>query len=526
LTVNYIEPVNINGWPAVDTPTKKGFIIRAQINEDGTAYYVILADGEAAPTASEVEAGTASGGGGTLASGSFALTANTEGTAVIDTLNDNTEYDVYIVAKNSATILQSSAVKVDIATKRKSRTEPTPASVTTPAPTPTPIPMPTPIVEPLPNEILVTSTGVKGLFDNEYFNAPVNIKVIEGSATLDEYPIVNQTIVNEDGTHKLSFTNADGTINMSYNFTIDTISPEISGIVNGGEYNTDVTIQFNEGTANLNGNTFVSGSVVSEAGEYFLKVIDFAGNITEANFTIQKGKVIGISNGGVYEKSVSITIQYGEGYLNQKYVKGRFIVNEQGRHTLVVNYEDGRVETIYFEIVEKLPIAVDIPEDNVDNNSTMENLTLPQVLREINRDPRQHEFYPLVAKLMEKENDTGIKIFTNGLLVDFDLYNNVQPIIVNGRTLVPIRAVCENIDINVNWDEKARKVSLKVGHKSLEIVIDSKEAIVDGNSINLDVPPTIINGRTLVPLRFIAENFGYDVKWFDEGGKTRVVSLF
>jgi len=103
-------------WPKVDTQTTTGFTVRANTNEDGTAYYVVLADGATAPSAAEVKAGTAAGGGSALANGSISLTANNENTAAVTGLTAGTAYDVYFVAEDDVPNLQASPVKVDAST--------------------------------------------------------------------------------------------------------------------------------------------------------------------------------------------------------------------------------------------------------------------------------------------------------------------------------------------------------------------------------------------------------------------------
>jgi hypothetical protein len=103
-------------WPRVDTVGATIFTARARIDENGTAYYVVLADAAAAPSPAEVKAGTAAGGGPAIANGSMSLTANTENTAAVTGLTDSTAHDVYFVAQDAAANLQASPSKVDITT--------------------------------------------------------------------------------------------------------------------------------------------------------------------------------------------------------------------------------------------------------------------------------------------------------------------------------------------------------------------------------------------------------------------------
>ena len=109
-------PSWFSGWPKADNATSSGCTLRAQINERGTCYYVVLASGATAPDAAEVKAGTASGGAPATATGSIALSANAEGTATVTGLADNTAYDVYFVAQDVVPNTQPTPAKVSITT--------------------------------------------------------------------------------------------------------------------------------------------------------------------------------------------------------------------------------------------------------------------------------------------------------------------------------------------------------------------------------------------------------------------------
>lgn len=87
------------------------------------------------------------------------------------------------------------------------------------------------------------------------------------------------------------------------------------------------------------------------------------------------------------------------------------------------------------------------------------------------------------------------------------------PVIVDGRTLVPVRAISDAFGIDIDWDETERKVELKNAEKEISLYIDSKTAYVNGEKIELDVAPSIQNGRTMVPLRFISEALSYNVNY-------------
>jgi hypothetical protein len=111
-------------WPQAEALTPTSITVRAKTDEAGTAYYVVLADGASAPTSAQVKAGTDSSNAPASASGSLALTANTEATAPVGSLSPSTAYDVYFVAEDAVPNLQASPVLVDVTTLAPDTTAP------------------------------------------------------------------------------------------------------------------------------------------------------------------------------------------------------------------------------------------------------------------------------------------------------------------------------------------------------------------------------------------------------------------
>ncbi|QUI21730.1 N-acetylmuramoyl-L-alanine amidase [Vallitalea pronyensis] len=89
------------------------------------------------------------------------------------------------------------------------------------------------------------------------------------------------------------------------------------------------------------------------------------------------------------------------------------------------------------------------------------------------------------------------------------------------RTLVPVREVCESIQLGatVEWNGEKQEIYISYEDKFIVLKIDDKKAMVNQEEIVLDVPAKIIqdaskkHGKTMVPLRFVVETFGYDIKW-------------
>ena len=109
-----------------------------------------------------------------------------------------------------------------------------------------------------------------------------------------------------------------------------------------------------------------------------------------------------------------------------------------------------------------------------------------------------------------------IKVEVNGAAIDFAKYDNVTPYIESDYTLIPVRAIAENLGLIVDWDEKTRTVTAKNDDTEISLVIDSAEATVNGETKMLDIPARITDDRTFIPLRFVSESMGAQVNWEEE----------
>lgn len=90
---------------------------------------------------------------------------------------------------------------------------------------------------------------------------------------------------------------------------------------------------------------------------------------------------------------------------------------------------------------------------------------------------------------------------------------DVSATIINSRTMVPIRVVSEAFGYSVQWDDSQKKVTITgLGH-SIELFNGKSTAFVDGALMEIDAPPTIVQGTMLVPVRFIVESMGLNVLW-------------
>lgn len=110
----------------------------------------------------------------------------------------------------------------------------------------------------------------------------------------------------------------------------------------------------------------------------------------------------------------------------------------------------------------------------------------------------------------------------NAKLNTIDMVLDQPPTIINSRTLVPVRFIAEGFGAEVSWNPATREVTLVDGTTEIRLTIDSYVAYVNGERRVLDVAPTIINSRTMLPVRFISENLGATVGWDDATRKVTV----
>lgn len=118
----------------------------------------------------------------------------------------------------------------------------------------------------------------------------------------------------------------------------------------------------------------------------------------------------------------------------------------------------------------------------------------------------------LLALLLLTTTAGAVDLYVDTTKVETD----APPTVVDGRTLVPVRAIFESIGATVTWDAATSTATGIRGDVIVSIQIDNTTAYVNGEPRTLDVPAQLINNRTMVPARFISESMGCDVTWHQE----------
>ncbi|AOT68680.1 copper amine oxidase N-terminal domain-containing protein [Geosporobacter ferrireducens] len=121
--------------------------------------------------------------------------------------------------------------------------------------------------------------------------------------------------------------------------------------------------------------------------------------------------------------------------------------------------------------------------------------------------------YPDI-KILPIEN-----IVSKNMKMKFD----IPPVIKDGRTLIPVRALTEAFGATVNWNSDTKEVTIIKGDGEIILKIDSKIAYVNGQEVAIDAPAEIVNKRTVIPLRFIVESLGLTVDWDEEAETIEII---
>lgn len=108
-----------------------------------------------------------------------------------------------------------------------------------------------------------------------------------------------------------------------------------------------------------------------------------------------------------------------------------------------------------------------------------------------------------------RERERPISIVVNGKKIDFDQ----PPVVLNGRTMVPMRAIFEALGTQVHWEIGKQTATATKNKTTIIVTVGSEKAIVNGREKTLEVPVQMFSNRIMVPVRFISESLGAKVSW-------------
>ena len=137
----------------------------------------------------------------------------------------------------------------------------------------------------------------------------------------------------------------------------------------------------------------------------------------------------------------------------------------------------------------------------------------------------------LAAGCLAAESGSGLELTmqigdpvmtVNGTDTEIDPGRGTAPVVLNDRTMIPVRAVIEAMGGEANWDAETQSAVLAYGGSTVMLTVGSTTAYYNDTARTLDTAPVIVNDRTLLPIRFIAESFGFEVGW---DGDTQTVTI-
>lgn len=121
-----------------------------------------------------------------------------------------------------------------------------------------------------------------------------------------------------------------------------------------------------------------------------------------------------------------------------------------------------------------------------------------------------------VSEALESLDDVTVIPVENVLIGKGEAKFDTPPVIKEGRTLIPVRAISEAMGADVAWNAEENTVTITKDDKVIIFNLTENKVYVDETEIIIDVPAEVMNNRTMVPLRFIAEQFGLNVEYDDE----------
>lgn len=120
-----------------------------------------------------------------------------------------------------------------------------------------------------------------------------------------------------------------------------------------------------------------------------------------------------------------------------------------------------------------------------------------------------------------------LKIGNTQALINSKPYTMEAPLIlINGRVMVPLRFIAETLSAQVEWDGTEKKITVTSLNNEIKLWLGKSFALINGKQFSLESPPVLIEGRVLIPVRFIAEALGATVNWKPQNSEVEIVKLF
>ena len=375
----------------------------------------------------------------------------------------------------------------------------------------------------------VTPGALEGIIgdDEVYFVNTINAQFADKNAGVDKAVTITEPLTGADaGNYTIDAGELTATITPKA-ITLDSVNGDSKNATFTGLLgNDDLTLNFNnvafnvgesstEAVLDTNDDIFsgadAANYVLSNTGADGLVTVPATVNVANlAKLTVafngDDAATANITSGSYFIKGSSITITAttsdSKKYKFNAWYEGADKKSTAAEYTFVINADTA--------------LTAKFTKKNVNNVASVAPGVLPGIQ---DKKPTTKPAAIPAAKSIEIKLTIGSKaIVKNGTTYELD----VPAQIVDNRTLVPLRAIFEALGATVEWDEATRTVTSTKGGTTVKLTIGDNKIYVNGVTRELDVPAQIINSRTMVPTRAIAEAYGCAVEW-DESA--RVVTV-
>jgi hypothetical protein len=228
-----------------------------------------------------------------------------------------------------------------------------------------------------------------------------------------------------------------------------------------------------------------------------VKFVDKAGDPTSAMYHLLTPEQTGMTN--MYNSAEFYNLApgtYSLAILDRNYQEGKpitFVVTDTQREFTVIRTDDGNGIALKGQSTSNTDDGASTG-NNANSGTSGSGATAPS-----------------------GPSDTKLRntiFFINGVAQSF----SSKPMQINGTTFVPMRGIFQALQASVNWEPKAQRVNAYRGSNYMNVTIGSKNAMLNGKPYTLLQAPFIQNGTTMVPLRFVSEALGAEVKWDSKTG--------
>lgn len=215
-----------------------------------------------------------------------------------------------------------------------------------------------------------------------------------------------------------------------------------------------------------------------------------------------------------YKNNKLLNVEYENISISNITVAGGYYIafletNQNSENLKLAFSKDG----IYFEITE-------IPNSKYHHLEYVHELIDNTLLLQLKATSRTDKKINYIKCTISNDCINGNNVYVE--LNDTILAFEQPPIIEDGRTLVPMRFLFEQMGADVDWNAETQTAMATLNNTAVTFAIDDTEATVNNQPTTMEVPAQLVNGKTMVPLRFLSEELGYTVTW-DEENRTAII---